>query len=542
MSTKAVFTRDTLFRTATTNLPVIARLCVLSILPLLFLASVHAQPSPTPSPAPENGKPFTIETVEEQARALLNQPYAQDTGTLPEILSQLNYDQYRDIRYKPDKSLWRNEDLPFQLQFFHRGFLFRDRVIINVIDGGKATPIAYSSELFDYGNNQFTEIFPGTMGFAGIRILHPLRRDKHYDEIAVFLGASYLRAVGAGQAWGISARGLAIDTGMSKAEEFPIFREFWIEKPTKDSTTLTVYALLDSQNATGAYRFSIRPGLDLVMDVKARIFLRNAVDRLGIAPLTSMFFHGENTDRFMDDFRPEVHDSDGLLISMRNGEWVWRPINNPKRLRVSAFQGDDLHGFGLMQRDREYEHYQDLEAMYQLRPSAWVETVGDWGAGVVQLIEIPSDAEKYDNIVAFWVPAKPTAAGQDWSFEYKLHFMLDRSPELTGGKTIATRIGASGTDTLDARRRKFVVEFTGDKLRALSADASVEPILSATSGRIKDPVVHKNQITGDWRLSFEFEPEPGQDPVDFRAYLKVGEEVLTETWLGQWNAPLGSTP
>ena len=375
------------------------------------------------------------------------------------------------------------------------------------------------------------------MGFAGLRILYPLRKNGHFDEIAVFLGASYFRAVGLGQSWGISARGLAIDTGLAKAEEFPVFREFWIEKPDKDDRSLTVYALLDSPSATGAYRFLIHPGLEVMMEVSSHIFLRQPVERFGIAPLTSMFFHGENTDRFVDDFRPEVHDSDGLLIHTREGEWVWRPLNNPLRLGVSVFQGNDVAGFGLMQRDRDFESYQDIEGMYHLRPSAWIETVGNWGSGSAYLIEIPSDAEKYDNIAVFWVPQQPTATGQEWVFNYRLHFLLNCLPQSTGGRTSATRVGAGGTDVLNSSERKFVVDFGGDTLRNLSTEAPVEAIVNASSGRIKNTVVHKNMLTGDWRLAFELEPDPNQSPVDLRAYLRIGNEVLTETWIHQWSAP-----
>ena len=295
--------------------------------------------------------------------------YTADTGGLPEYLRLLDYDQYRDIRYKREKSLWLEEKLPFQLQFFHRGFLFNDRVKLNLIEGGTARPIDFSRDYFDYGKNQFPEQMPSDMGLAGFRILYPLLKNPQFDDIAVFQGASYFRGVGLGQAYGLSARGLALDTGMSKAEEFPVFKEFWIEKPVPESTFLTVYALLDSPSATGAYRFIIRPEVDLVMDVKAHLYLRQGVERFGVAPLTSMFFHGENSDRFFDDFRPEVHDSDGLLIGMRNGEWVWRPLNNPSKLRTSVFQGNDIVGFGLIQRDRNFENYQDLEAMYHQRPS-----------------------------------------------------------------------------------------------------------------------------------------------------------------------------
>jgi glucans biosynthesis protein len=509
-----------------------------ALLPALAVAEPgKATPPPAPpasAPAePAPAKPFDFAEVEQRARALAQKPYERDEAGMPEFLGQLSYDQYRDIRYKPDKALWRDEGLPFQLQLFHRGYMFKDRVTINVVDRGAATRLAYTPELFDFGKNQFPAPLPADLGFAGLRFHYPLRRDETLDEIAVFLGASYFRAVGLGQEYGLSARALAVDTGLPKAEEFPVFREFWIEKPAKEANTLTVYALLDSESLSGAYRFVIRPGLDLAMDISSHLYFRKGVERLGLAPLTSMFYHGENTDRFMDDFRPEVHDSDGLLMGRSTGEWVWRPLNNPRQLRISVFQDHKPAGFGLMTRDRDFDHYQDLEARYHLRPSAWVEALGDWGPGAVYLIEIPSDAEKYDNIVAFWVSDQPTGEGKEMRFDYRLHFTLDEFTAPSGGKVVATRVGEAAPGNSN---RKFVVDFGSPSLKLLSPNAKVGAEISASSGKIANAVVLKNEVDGTWRLSFDLEPVPDKDLVELRAMLKSGQDVLTETWVYQWNA------
>jgi glucans biosynthesis protein len=512
----------------------------LFLLPLLSIL-IPAEPAKSAPPAPaaataaENKaapKPFEFADVQRRAKELASKPYVRDDAAMPEYLAKLDYDQYRDIRYKPEKALWSDEALPFRLQAFHRGFMFKDRVNINIVDKGVSTQLAYSPELFDFGKNQFPAAPPPDLGFSGLRLHHPLRKDDVFDEIAVFLGASYFRAVGLGQVYGLSARGLAVDTGLQKAEEFPIFREFWIEKPAPLVNSLTVYALLDSQSMSGAYRFVIRPGLDLTIDVSSHLYFRKSVERLGIAPLTSMYFHGENTDRFVDDFRPEVHDSDGLLIGRSSGEWVWRPLNNPRQLRISVFKDAKPVGFGLMKRDRDFDHYQDLEADYHLRPSAWVETLGDWGPGAVYLIEIPSDAEKYDNIVAFWVPDQPAGEGKESVYNYRLHFALDEFTAPGGGKVVATRIGESPAD---GTIRKFVVDFSSPALKLLSDKANVQAEVSASSGKISNSVVHKNDETGGWRLSFDLEPEPEKDPVELRAMLKSGNDALTETWVYQWN-------
>lgn len=479
-------------------------------------------------------KPFSFSDVELQARQLAAKPYARDDGGMPPFLSSLDYDQYRDIRYKPEKALWKDEGLPFQVQLFHRGFMFKDRVNINVIDQGSSSRLAYSPELFDFGKNVFPAPPAADLGFAGMRFHYPLRKDETFDEISVFLGASYFRAVGLGQVYGLSARGLAIDTGLPKAEEFPIFREFWIEKPNKNANSLVVYAILDSVNVTGAFRFIIHPGTDLTMDVSSHLFFRKPVQRFGIAPLTSMFYHGENTDSFVDDFRPEVHDSDGLLMGRSNGEWVWRPLKNPKHLRISVFQDSRPVGFGLMKRDRNFDHYQDLEARYHERPSAWIEALGDWGAGSIYLIEIPSDAEKYDNIVAFWVPDQPTGEGKEYLFQYRLHFMPNETQTPQLGKVVSTRIGSA--EGSNGFTRKFVVDFQSETMKHFSDKARISADVNVSSGRISNQVVHKNAETGGWRLSFDLAPEKDKDPVELRALLKFNNEILTETWVYQWSA------
>lgn len=479
-------------------------------------------------------KTFEFADVEARAKELAATGYVRDDGGIPEFLARLDYDQYRDIRFRTEKSLWRDEGLPFQVQAFHRGSsLFKDRVFINIVDRGEVSRFAYSPDLFDYGKNQLPAPLQPELGFAGLRFHYPLRRDEVFDEISVFLGASYFRAVGLGQSYGLSARGLAIDTGLPKAEEFPVFREFWIEKPAQDGSALTVYALLDSPSVSGAYRFVIRPGLYLSMDVTSHLYFRKAVERLGIAPLTSMFLHGENTDRFMNDFRPEVHDSDGLLIGKSTGEWMWRPLNNPRQLRISVFKDTKPSGFGLMSRDHNFDHYQDLEAEYHHRPSAWVEPLGDWGAGATYLIEIPSDAEKYDNIVAFWVPEQPTGPGKEFRYDYRLHFVSDEFTAPSSGKVVATRVGAVEGQP---GKRKFVVDFASPMLKLMSPRARVEAEVSAV-GKVSNVVVQKNEENDTWRLSFDLEPEKGKNPIELRAILKSGHDILTESWVYQWNTP-----
>jgi len=485
-------------------------------------------------PAIAAGAAFDFSAVMRAAGRLAAEPFQRDRPALPPALEGLDYDRFRDIRFRREQAIWSDTTLPFWVELFSRGFLFKDRVRVNLIEEGVVRPVAYSQELFDFGRNEVTGNIPPETGFAGLRILGPINTDTRFDEIAVFLGASYFRAVGQGQNYGITSRGLAIDTGLPTREEFPVFREFWIERPADAGTeAIHVYALLDSERVAGAYRFRIEPGLHTLIDVKMRLYFRDTVEKLGIAPLTSMFMHGKSTDRFVDDFRPEVHDSDGLAIETGQGERIWRPLNNPRTLRISTFTMENPRGFGLLQRERAFHAYEDLEAHYHRRPSLWVEPQGQWGKGVVELVEIPSLAERYDNIVAFWTPDARPSKGDELEFAYRLRFALDPEARLRGARAIATRIGGAGTDELDSSRRKFVIEFVGPSLRSVGPQAEVEALVSSSSGSLTRPVVQYNPETGGRRVFFELTPE-GDVPVDLRCFLRHGADVLSETWVFQW--------
>ncbi|RYH42422.1 MAG: glucan biosynthesis protein G, partial [Alcaligenaceae bacterium] len=328
---------------------------------------------------------FDFESVTRLARERAEKPYLAHSDKLPTDLVKLNYDQVRDIRWRPDRALWRAENLPFEAMFFHLGLYQTEPVLINEVTPQGPRHISYSRADFDYGKNQVQPQAWGDLGFAGFRLHNHLNSNAYKDELAVFQGASYFRALGKGQQYGLSARGLAIDTvgaAPGQAEEFPRFTEFWLVKPDPLSTRVTVYALMDSPRATGAFRFDIQPGTQTTTTVRSRIFVRpgaaKPIATLGIAPLTSMFFFGENQPR-KEDFRPEVHDSDGLMIATGEGEWLWRPLQNPKQTLVTSFATKNPKGFGLMQRDRQWANYEDVEARYERRPSAWVRPLNDWG-------------------------------------------------------------------------------------------------------------------------------------------------------------------
>lgn len=497
-----------------------------------WLALGRTRPAESAVLRDETPTPFTVGWLREHARALSKREYEPPNKSLPAGLADLSYDQYRDIRFRPERALWLDADRPFTAQFFHVGAHYDLPVRIHEVVDGVAYRLLYSADLFDYGGNTFGEPFPPDLGFAGFRLHYPLNRPDYRDEVAVFLGASYFRAVGRGQHFGLSARGLAIDTALPKGEEFPAFREFWLERPAPGATEMMVHALLDSQSLSGAYSFVIRPGETTVTAVSATLYPRRPVERLGVAPMTSMYFFGENDRVGVDDFRPEVHDSDGLALWRGNEEWVWRPLVNPDRLRLSIYTDENPRGFGLMQRGRSFQDYQDLEARYERRPSLWVEPGAGWGKGSVFLIEIPTKEEIHDNIVAFWVPEKPVEPGTEWVLNYRLHWSHRAPHEPTLGRVVATRTGASDASRQDGRR-KFVIDFEGGALAELPADAPVEPVVTVFDGEIIGPTAGRNPVTGGWRVFFDLRPG-GNGPVELRCFLKHGETVLTETWSYQW--------
>lgn len=471
---------------------------------------------------------FDFADVVERARVLATTPFRDSKERVPQWMLDMTYDEWRDIRFRPEQALWRKENLPFEVQFFHLGLYYPRPVSVNVVDKGKVEHVRFSPSLFDYGKNTFADRIPEDIGFAGFRVHYPIKTPTYKDEVIVFLGASYFRALGREQIYGLSARGLAIDTVEPEGEEFPYFTEFWLVRPEPTATTLTLYALLDSRSVTGAYRFQVVPGDQTRVDIEAQLFFRRDVKKLGLAPLTSMFFHGENTTRCFNDFRPEVHDSDGLLLFARSGEWLWRPLDNPVQLRVSAFQLDNPRGFGLVQRDRDFEHYQDLEARSELRPSAWQELYGNWGAGAVELVELPTDSDIHDNVVAYWRPRVAPRAGDHMELRYTIFWYGDDAQRPPGGRVVATRQERTKEGT-----QRFVVDFSGPGLQELEANAPPEAVLTVASGEDSGAIVEqhilKNPVNRSWRLGFQVKPRSAQ-PVELRAFLRRGRDVLTETW------------
>jgi glucans biosynthesis protein len=483
-------------------------------------------------------RPFDYAWLKGRARSMASQPYELQPGLLPPKVAALDWDQYQAIGYRDSHALWANDDLRFQVKFFHLGLFFKHPVQIHEVRDGMARELAYDPAMFNYGKSGLKgSELPKDLGFAGFRV------NFHTDltrDITAFLGASYFRAVGGEWQYGLSARGLAIDTGMERAEEFPMFRDFWIERPARDSSKLVVYALLDSPSVAGAYRFDIRPGNTLVMDVDAALYPRRAVERLGIAPLTSMFQYGENDRRRANDWRPEVHDSDGLAIWSGPGEWLWRPLTNPESLRFSAFGDENPRGFGLLQRDRAFDHYQDDGVFYEKRPSLWVTPKAGWGRGEISLVELPTDDETNDNIVAFWNPAQPLVPGEERLFSYQLHWGAQPPAAPRTAQVVATRTGIGGV--VGQKRKyysaRFVVDFAGGDFELLGSQAQLEPVITASRGVVEIASARPLASIRGWRAMFDLRPTDDLiEPVELRLFLRYQGRAMTETWSYQWTPP-----
>lgn len=497
--------------------------------------SATAPAGPEAAPAEAAAEPFSFDALSEAMRARAAEPY-RAPEPVTGFAAGLDYDAYRGINFLPERSRWREAGLPFWLQAFHLGWLFDLPVTLHEVVDGVARPFAFTSDDFEYRNSEPPA--PGTAlpGVSGFRLATALNRPDVVDELVVFQGASYFRALGRGNAYGLSARGLAINTASGADEEFPRFSAFYAVRPQPGDRSVTVFAELDSESVVGAYRFVITPGPETLMDVAARLFFRRDVENLGVAPLTSMFLYAEGNRSRFDDYRPQVHDSQGLRVRRANGDILWRALANPPRLSTSYLVETSPLSFGLHQRDRDFADYQDAEARYEARPSVEVEPLGEWGPGAVRLVEIPSDLEVNDNIVAYWAPEGAFAAGSERSFEYRLRWgMLEPDPDAMLAHVMETRTGVGGVSGVesDGGARKFVVDFKGGRLGALPPDSDVAAQLSVTRGEIVTHALSKVGGTDIWRLVADVVPEPGA-ATELIAYIEGYGERLSETWLYQW--------
>ena len=490
-------------------------------------AKLAAEVSTSVQLVPADGSTFDNAWLVKEASRLASSKYVAPASELPGGFDSLTYDQYRDIRFKEESRVWRDENLQFQLDVLPVGFYFTKAVHIGVVSEGEVTPIVSAPGMFQFGP-AVPPLPKGTaLPFSGFRVRNQINNPGVWDEFLVFQGASYFRAVAKAQLYGLSTRGLSIKTATAQGEEFPDFTAFWIEKPAPGSNFIVIHALLDGPSVTGAYRFTVRPGVETVVDVEATIFARAELTNFGLGPLTTMFLFDNTNRQKFDDFRPAVHDSNGLQMLSGAGEWIWRPLANPVELQVSAFVDNGIRGFGLIQRSVKFNDFEDLEALYERRPSLWVEPVGDWGKGQVQLVEIPTMLETSDNIVAFWKPNDPLQAGNSLAFSYRLRWGNGPGDEEELARVNYSRMGRS----FDKQRLLFILDF--DKPFAPEEAASV--VASTSAGKISNTVMQANPSSGGSRVSFELDTEDAK-LVELRLQLKTGDKPVSETWLYRWTA------
>ncbi len=473
-------------------------------------------------------QPFSKDALINEARALARQPYVA-AEMVPQEWRDLAYDQFKSIWFKNDQALWENTKTPYRVDFLHPGLYYKRPVQVYSVEDGFAKHLKFDFDLFDKTDKVPNLPIKDSLGFSGFRLRAEIEKSGVYQEFMVMQGASYFRAIAKGQEYGLSARGLSLNTADPKGEEFPDFSKFWIERPAEGDSTILVHALLDGPSVTGLYSFIITPGMPTVMDVTARIFTRKELDNVGLGPLTSMFLFDETNHARFDDFRPAVHDSDGLMIQNGAGETLWRALANPKTLQVSSFVDDGPKGFGLMQRAKKFSDFADLETAYQKRPSLWVEPGENWGKGAVTLVEIPSNREIYDNIVAYWRPRNPIPAASERVFTYRLSW----GNEPAHAKPI-TRV----TNTRMGKRFQggYIATVDFENHVAIPDDLdSIALHVSSNTGSVSPGILQRNPETGGVRLAFNFDPED-RDTMELRAQLMLDGHSISEVWLYRWTA------
>jgi glucans biosynthesis protein len=490
-------------------------------------AKPAVRPAAKPAAKPEVSYPFTYDTLLEEAKRLSTTAYAPQRNSLPAALDKLSPEQYRSIHFNPDAGIWRAEKLPFRLELLRAAYNMPTAVTVSTVEGDVATDVVATPAMFQMSGATPAQLGRVSLPLSGFRIRSRINSNKVWDEFLVFQGASYFRAVGKNLLYGLSARGLAINTGDPSGEEFPVFTHFWIVRPSLRANSIVIYALLESQSTTGAYKFIVQPGAETQTEVELTLFARAEMRVAGIAPLTSMFLFDETNRGHLDDYRPEVHDSDGLQITTKTGELLFRPLANPLKLQVSTFTTQVPQGFGLVQRSRQQSDFQDFDAQYERRPSAWISPRGDWGTGAVELVEIPSGRESNDNIVAFWRPSQTLTPGHPAQFAYNITWSDEPVFPKGIGKIIATRSGAS----IDRKRRVFLLDIVGagEKLDGLRLD------LSASAGAISSSSLVSNGELHGLRASFEIDPKDAE-LIEMRLRVMRGDTPVTETWLYRWTS------
>lgn len=493
--------------------------------------------------APSSGSPhsFDFDWLRQTAKALAAKAYVAPKAPAPELIAKIDFDVIQKIKFQADKALFAQDGSRFPVRLFHLDKFNALPVRINTVHNGVASPVAYSADDFDYGDTGLKQKLPPDLGFSGFRVMGGPHSNTDW---LAFQGASYFRTSGQDNQYGASARGIAVDTATSTKEEFPRFTDFWLVEPGRHARSITVYTLLNGPSLTGAYKFVAHKETGAIMDVHAELFIRDDIAQLGIAPLTSMYWYGENDRRYDTDWRPEVHDSDGLALWTGKGERIWRPLIDPPSVLTNSFLDKNPKGFGLMQRDRRFADYEDDGAFYNRRPSIWTEPLVDWGDGAVVLVEIPTQDEIHDNIVAFWKPTRAVKAGDTLKTAYRLYWQNENPFPPDGvARVIATRIGRGGVPgqpaPTDKDSWKFVIDFAGGALAKMAPRFDIKPTVTTSRGKVVNPYTIKVVGTDHWRAIFDIYA-PGEKPINLRCFLRLNGKTLTETWLNQFFPPKSS--
>ncbi|MBK8092304.1 MAG: glucan biosynthesis protein G [Verrucomicrobiaceae bacterium] len=470
--------------------------------------------------------------LEKVAAKLALEPYEAPTQKLDPFYDGLKYDDHRRIQFRKDKSLYADSGA-FAIEMFHPGWMFKKPIYFHELAGDKVSPLAFDPSLFDYFGLQVPAGAVPPAGYSGFKLIHISPDGKSRPEVLAFQGASYFRAVTDQLGWGISARGIAVNTIGGDAEEFPDFTHFWFAKPEAGTKAFKLLALLNGPSVTGAYEFETMPGNTTVMKIKATLHLRKPVKMLGIAPFSSMYWFGENSHPKPYDFRPEVHDSDGLQVEIEGGPTIWRPLDVSRDMRLSLFETDKLKGFGLAERDRDFKNFEDLEANYHRRPAVWVEPKSGFGAGAVTLVELSTGEETWDNIVAMWSPKKlPTTPQEPLKVAYDIQWLDQHEP---GGlcKVTSTRRGF----VMDSDDHLYVIDFAAGKEPVPGTPdwvPEIELVVSGDAAKIIDKRVMKNAVTGGWRAFFKLDVPDSSKLLELMCELKNGDKVISERWMYQW--------
>ena len=496
--------------------------------------------------------PFSWNGLIEEAKQLAHQPYRPSLQPDLDVLEKIDWAAHGQIRFKPEDALFADGPGQYPVEFFHPGRFFQysvqmyrlDRPLAAEQQHASVREILYDRNQFEMPSDSPAKRMGSQTRYAGFRIQEsrtagPSRPDWRYNDWAAFLGASYFRAIGDEYQYGLSARGIAVNVvEQGKPEEFPAFTRFYFEPGKENSNTVIVYALLDGPSLAGAYRFAMTRETGVVMDIEANLFLRKDIARFGIAPATSMYWFSDKDKAFQTDWRPEVHDSDGLALWTGANEHIWRPLNDPKGINISYFSDNNPRGFGLVQRERRFGEYLDA-VHYERRPSLWVEPLDNWGEGTVQLVELHTEEELYDNIVAMWVPREKAVAGSSHRLRYRLHWAAEVPFKTPLARCVATRIGRGGEPANRPRGvHKFVVEFRGEELDNLPQGAVPEAVLTTSRGKISNVATEPvpDGVPGHWRTLFDLgDLTEAENPVEIRLFLRHFGETLSETWLYQFN-------